>query len=153
METFHAFINNIENSIKFRVETEVDGSLSFFDVLVPCENSGKLRTAFYIKPTHTTRYLNYNSNHILAKKIGLIKTLLFRATSFINTRAKDKAIEVKHVYDALRKNGYPEWLINKTKKSFFKKREMSLDTNTNNKCLVGLPYIEGITKKIEDFKK
>ena len=25
---------------------------------------------------------------------------------------------------------------------------MSLDTNTNNKCLVGLPYIEGITEKI-----
>ena len=70
MEMFHAFIDNIENSIKFTVETEVDGSFSFFEVLVTLENSAKLRTASYRKPTHTTRYPNYNSNHILAKKLA-----------------------------------------------------------------------------------
>ena len=47
----------------------------------------------------------------LAQKIDLIKTLIFCATSNINTRPKDKANEVKHVYDALRKDGYPQWLL------------------------------------------
>ena len=53
--SFHKFINNIEESIKFTVEQEVDNAIPFLDVLI-IRNNGQLTTKSYRKPTHTTRY-------------------------------------------------------------------------------------------------
>ena len=87
--SFHKFINNIENSIKFTVEQEVENAIPFLDVLI-IRNNGQLTTKAYKKPTHTTRYLNFNSCHNFSQKVGLVKTLLFRATSKIITNYRDK---------------------------------------------------------------
>ena len=73
--SFHKFINIIEESIKFTVEQEVDNAIPFLDVLIIC-NNGQLTTKAYRKPTHTTRYLNFNSSLNFSQKVGLVKTLL-----------------------------------------------------------------------------
>ena len=41
--SFHKFINNIEDSIKFTVEQEVGNAIPFLDVLIIC-NNGQLTT-------------------------------------------------------------------------------------------------------------
>ena len=82
--SFHKFINNIEESIKFTVEQEVDNAILFLDVLIIC-NNGQLTTKAYRKPTHTTRYLNFNLCHNFSQKVGLVKTLLFQANSKLIT--------------------------------------------------------------------
>ena len=98
--SFHKFINNIEESIKFTVEQEVDNAIPLLDVLIIC-NNGQLTTKAYRKPTHTTRYLNFNSCHNFSQKVGLVETLLFRANSKLITNYRDKTNEVKFVCNAL----------------------------------------------------
>ena len=84
--SFHKFINNIEDSIKFTVEQEVGNAIPFLDVLI-IRNDGQLTTKAYRKSTHTTRYfINFNSCHNFSQKVGLVKTLLFRANSKLITK-------------------------------------------------------------------
>ena len=51
--SFYKFINNIDDSIKFTVEQEVENAILFLDVLI-ISNNGQLTTKAYKKPTHTT---------------------------------------------------------------------------------------------------
>jgi hypothetical protein len=53
------------------MKTESDSVIAFLDVLVIMEET-TLTTKVYRKPTHTGRYLNFNSNHPLHVKRGLI---------------------------------------------------------------------------------
>ena len=103
------------------VEQEVEKAIPFLDVLILCNNC-QLTTKAYKKPTHTTRYLNLNSCHNFSQKVGLIKTLLFRATSKLITNYQDKSNEVKLVCNTLRDNDYPDWLLNKVKKEIKHKK-------------------------------
>ena len=70
--SFHKFIKNIEDSIKFTVEQEVENAIPFLDVLI-IRNNGQLTTKAYKKPTHTTRYLNFNSCHNFSQKLVRLK--------------------------------------------------------------------------------
>ena len=88
------------------VEQEVEDAIPFLNVLI-IRNNGQLTTKAYRKPTHATRYLNFNSCHNFSQKVGLVKTLLFRANSKLITNYQDKTNEVKFVFNALRKNDYP----------------------------------------------
>ena len=72
LETFHKHLNNIEASIKFTLEIESNNSLPFLDVLVVKEKSGNLTSKLYQKPTHTNRFFNFNSQHSLSQKRGII---------------------------------------------------------------------------------
>ena len=46
LASFHKFINNIEDSIKFTVEQEVENAIPFLDVLI-IRNNGQLTTKTY----------------------------------------------------------------------------------------------------------
>ena len=146
--SFYKFINNIEESIKFTVEQEVDNAISFLDVLI-IRNNGQLTTKAYRKPTHTTRYLNFNSCHNFSQKVGLVKTLLFRANSKLITNYRDKINEVKFVCNALRDNDYPDWLLNKMKKEIkHKKVNKIVCMSEKISNYVGLPYIKGLSDEL-----
>ena len=148
MVSFHKFINNIEESIKFTVEQEIDNAIPFLDVLI-VRNNGQLTTKAYRKPTNTTRYLNFNSCHSFSQKVGLVKTLLFRANSKLITNYRDKINEVKFVCNALRENDYPDWLLNKMKKEIkHKKVNKSVCMSEKISNYVGLPYIKGLSDEM-----
>ena len=68
VDEFHKHINNIEASIKFTIEHETNNSIFFLDVCVTRKASGGLMTKIYKKPTHTNRYLNFNSAHSMSQK-------------------------------------------------------------------------------------
>ena len=70
--SFHKFINNIEDSIKFTIEQEVENVIPFSDVLM-IRNNGQLTTKDNEKPTHTTRYLNFIHIIISLKKLFWLK--------------------------------------------------------------------------------
>jgi len=64
IEAFHNFLYNLNNSrtfIKFTEEIYVNGHLPFLDVLV-MKKEGSVTITAHRKPTHTERYLRYNSN-------------------------------------------------------------------------------------------
>ena len=73
-------LNSIEPSIQFTVERETDGKLPFFEYLqyVQRTTDGKLETVVYRKPTHSDKYLSFNSHHHRIHKrsgAGCIKLL------------------------------------------------------------------------------
>ena len=75
----------------------------FLDTLISRKN-GTISINIYRKPTHTDRYLDFNSHHDKKHKVSTAATLLHRALSLPNT------IEGK-VYSALQSNGYPSKFI------------------------------------------
>jgi hypothetical protein len=57
-------INSLHPSIKFTFEVqEDDKTIPFLDVLFIIHDDGSLGHKVYRKPTHTDRYLHYNSFH------------------------------------------------------------------------------------------
>ncbi len=60
---FHNLLNSIDPHINFTIEQEHNGQLSFLDTIVT-RNNGSLIVNVYRKPTHTDRYLDYNSHHV-----------------------------------------------------------------------------------------
>ena len=83
---------------------------------------GGLMTKIYKKPTHTNRYLNFKSAHSMSQKQGLVKCLLERAQSQINSKRANKTLETSKIMEALKRNDYPKWFLKRTVKSLKKKK-------------------------------
>ena len=71
-------INSMDKNIRFTIEREANGQLPFLDALVARSENGLLRTAVYAKPTHTGQVLHFASNHSVAAKRAVVKTMLGR---------------------------------------------------------------------------
>ena len=78
LERFHQYLNQQNPSIKFTMDEERENQLPFLDVLVKREDN-HLRTSVYRKPTHTNRYINFNSHHHSRVLRGTIQCLRDRA--------------------------------------------------------------------------
>ncbi len=96
-------LNSIEPSIQFTVERETNGDLAFLDLNVYRTIEGKLETAVYRKPTHTDKYLSYNSHHPVSHKKSVAKTLLQRA-EHLPSNSDSQANEREYVLNILREN-------------------------------------------------
>ena len=73
-----------------------------------------MTTKLYQKPTHPNRFLNFNSQHSLSQKRGIISTLSHRINSKLITKKTDKSIEIKKLIETLKKNDHPEWFVRQT---------------------------------------
>ena len=72
-------LNSIKPSIQFTVERETDRKLAFLDTCVRRTIEGKLETDVYRKPTHTDKYLSFNSHHPRCHKKSVATIFLQRA--------------------------------------------------------------------------
>ena len=68
-------LNSIEPSIQFTVERETDGKLPLLDTCVQRATDGKLETVVYRKPTHTDKYLSFNSHQPRSHKKSVVTTV------------------------------------------------------------------------------
>jgi hypothetical protein len=62
LQEFLDHLNGVRPSMQFTMEIESNNSIPFLDILVIRKDS-MLTTTVYRKPTHTGRYLNFDSNH------------------------------------------------------------------------------------------
>ena len=100
-------LNSIEPSIQFTVERETDGKLPFLDTCVQRTTDGKLETVVYRKPTHTDKYLSFNSHHPRTHKKSVVTTLFQRAENLTsNNDAREN--ECQYVTNVLKENNYPK---------------------------------------------
>jgi hypothetical protein len=112
------------------METESENAIAFLDVLVIREETA-LAAKVHRKPTHTGRYLNFNSNHPQHVKTTLIQSLNNR-TSTICQERQDVIKEISSLRSDLQLHGYPEGfvdsVINSTGSNHLKKEQKPLDS-------------------------
>ena len=72
-------LNSIDSHIKFTIELPGTDGLAFLDTMTkPTPNS--IESTVYRKPTHTNRYLDYNSNPPpISAKLSVIHTRIHKA--------------------------------------------------------------------------
>ena len=137
----------------FTIELEQDNKISFLDTLITRQGND-LKTDVFRKPTHTDRYLDFNSHHDLKHKISSARTLIHRAQTLPNTHT-GKQDEVNHITTTLKCNSYPNKIIKQILRhltpntpvpspeefvgQFFKR----FDEKPSG--YVTLPYVRGIT--------
>ena len=140
-------LNSIEPSIQFTVERETGRKLAFLDTCVHRTIEGKLETDVYRKPTHTDKYLSFNSHHPRSHKKSVATTLLQRAESLTsNSVARDS--ERQYVINVLKENNYPKnFLYDCLRRSAL----TNCDSSAGNSAMKGfaiVPYIQGIAEPI-----
>ena len=73
------YLNSIDPNIKFTIEPPNEqGAIPFLDTF-PRPSGNKIITSVYRKPTHTDRYLDFNSNHAKSVKHAVVRALPNRA--------------------------------------------------------------------------
>ena len=164
VSAFHDTLNSIDANILFIIETECNRKISFLDTLVSRRN-GVIAVGVYRKPTHTDRYLDFNSHHDSQHKASTASTLLHRALNLPNS-SEGKKRELNYVHAALESNGYPPKFI----QNIQAKKTRSSTTNVSPEELVGmffrmveptesrksfasLPYIKGVTEPLTRILK
>ena len=77
----------------------------------------------------------------MSQKQGLVKCLLKRAQSQLNSKRANKTLEISKVMEALKKNDYPKWFLKRTVRSLKTKINLSLANKKEIKTRVVLPYV------------
>ena len=72
---FHYELNSTDPMIFFTMEKENNQQISFLATLVS-RNNGFIVVDVFRKPTHTDRYLDFNSHHEKKQKLSTASTLL-----------------------------------------------------------------------------
>ncbi|KAI4476348.1 hypothetical protein M0804_013663 [Polistes exclamans] len=83
------------------MEEENNGTLFFLDINIIRNKDGSIVTNWYVKPTSSGRCINYNSNHLMSQKIGVIKGVLFGALPLEIMDKFDKLEQLNLVYKIL----------------------------------------------------
>ena len=137
---FHQHLNSINRHIQFTSELEnTNGQgLPFLDTITT-RCGTRIQVHVYRKPTHTDRYLDFNSHRPSVHKRSVVSTLLLRARNIPSTN-KGKREETRTVTALLRGNNYPSSFINECEKAMTIKPTM--------KGFVVLPYAQGISERI-----
>ena len=92
------------------LENKTERRLAFLDTLSIVNEDGSIKTRVYRKETHTDQYLNFQSNHPLEHKRGIVKTLAYRGRTVVSER-EDRREELELLRGALKCNGYPDWIL------------------------------------------
>ena len=143
LQAFLGHLNSLRESIQFTMEEEEQGQLPFLDVLVKRKGSN-LTTSVYRKPTSTDCYLNYQSNHHPAIKLGTITCLRKRAHNICSQENLQE--ELQHLQSVFKKNGYPRTIIQRVLR---KQKSTQADPSNEDKKILSLPYIRGLSENLQ----
>ena len=139
-------LNSIDPRIKFTIALPGTDGFPFLDTLTkPTPNS--IESTVYRKPTHTDRYLDYNSTHPISANLSIFHTLIYRAKQVCST-PEFLAKEMDHLYRVLQDNHYPAQFFQQGKPQ--QKTNKKPDPSTGKfieGARVVIPYIKGLSKQ------
>ena len=84
-EEFHAHLNSIDPHVQFTYKTEQQGTIAFLDTKTTRKTNGSIVINVYRKPTHTDKYLAFDSHHHVQHKRAAARTLLDQASTIPST--------------------------------------------------------------------
>lgn len=142
-DLFFDYLNSKHGSIKFTMEKEDNHKLPFLDVYI--DNSGNnFNTSIYRKSTFSGLLMNYFSFQPMTYKVALVRCLIDRVFRINNTWLGFDA-NLKQLFHILKRNCYPEYILNKITKSYLNSKYVSNDNNivseTAKVMYVKLPYV------------
>ena len=149
LNKFFEHLNSQSVDIKFTMEVEKNGSIPFLDVLVYKKTDGYLGHKVFRKKTHTDSYLEADSHHHPAQKLGIINTLATRASRICD--AEHLKEEQGNLVRVFKNIGYKENDIRRTLRKpvgILKNPQQRKD-----KKRAYLPYIQGVTDKVSKVLK
>ena len=114
-ERLLSHLNSVEPSIQLTLEREKDRHLPFLDLNVYIGEQGSLDTSVYCNPSHTDKYLAFDSHYSICRKNSMAKTLIMRADC-LPSSLDSKAEEKKHVFNVLKANGYTKTFLRNFRK-------------------------------------
>ncbi|XP_072046904.1 uncharacterized protein [Amphiura filiformis] len=138
-------LNSVDptGNIKFTFEEEDQGKIPFLDTLIVRKEDGSLKLLVYRKKTHTDQYLNFQSQHPLHQKLGVIRTLMDRMDNIV-TEEEDKKED-------------PKWSLDRVKQQMKDKQPKAREKKKDDipsKGMVVIPYVEGVAERLQRiFKK
>ena len=154
LNKFLTHLNSQHRRIRFTMEKERDGKLSFLDVMIKRKGNGRRGHAVYRKATHTNQYLNATSHHHPAQKASVVTSLLHRAFTVSDADSLDP--EKKLLTSALHKNGYnPRMVLKRAEKVAqlhsrppAERQSAGEEEPTKPASRLTIPYIAGTSEKI-----
>ncbi|CAF3731488.1 unnamed protein product, partial [Rotaria socialis] len=97
--------NECHDSLKFTLEEEQDGALSFLDLKI-IRNMQSLAFKIFRKPSNNLLVINYFSSHEYKIKISGIICMYLRALKFVSPEHMDE--EFKIISEIVKLNDYPD---------------------------------------------
>ena len=94
VQEFHDHLNSINPHIQFTKEVEENNCISFLDTAITRIHD-RIQVSMYRKPTHTDKYLDFNSHHPAQHTRSVVNTLLEKAKNIPSTRAGQDNRELK----------------------------------------------------------
>ena len=139
-------------------------SIPFLDTIVKPEVNGRLSITVYRKPTHTDKYLQWDSHHNLSAKFSVINTLSHRAKTMCSNLELLKQ-EKDHLRKALTQCKYPKWALDKVEKRLNMSTSEAIDgvNNQDANCTpaatrevkskghIVIPYTQGLCESIKNI--
>ena len=117
LKDFVNYMNTKHPNIKFTSEFEENDSFSFLDVKITRINN-QLITSVFRKATFSGVFTNFKS--FMPVAFGLVHTLLHRSFSICSSYEKFHE-ETVLLQDIFKKNGYPQFFIDKCIKKYLSK--------------------------------
>ena len=145
IDDFHHHVNSSSPNTKFTLELEDNSSLAFLDVRVKRTLNCKLWTTIYHAPTHTDRYLQYDSHHPIHHKLAFARTLCHRIDSHIQKPSERKS-HLDRTKKTLTLNGLPARFTHPFPKS---KTDKPASTQLTFSEITTQPYVTGVSDKIK----
>ena len=142
---FHDYLNSIDVSTQFDVETESDGQLAFLDTMVSHnDNNHYPDTSTRVKPTDKGLFYNFNSFIPISYKRNLISCQIYHiASSF-----KIFDIDLFSLENKFIRNGFPLSLIDDATGNFPNNQYSIKDkalTVPKRAVIIILPFLEPIS--------
>jgi len=132
------------------METEVNKSIPFLDVLISTSGDGTFKTSVFRKNTFIGLFLNFTSFTPNSYKLGLVKTLIDRVYKICYDRLTFN-VEVHKVKEYLCKNLYPPQLIEKQIRNYLNKVDQEhKNDNADNISYLKLPFIGTHSKFVQN---
>ena len=135
------YLNSVDSNIKFTVEPPNEhGAIPFLDTF-PRPSDNKITISVYRKPTHTDRYLDFNSNHPKSAKRAVVRALTDRAKNVCSS-PELLAEEMDHLGKVLRYNNYPKWMIDQHGRNSSQRNPIDPDTGNEveKSVFISAPY-------------
>ena len=110
---------------------------------------GNLETSVFRKPTHTDKYLAFDSHHPISHKKSVAKTLLRRADC-VPSSLDSKAEERKCVSNVLKANSYTKIFLRNCQKPVT--TSSALDEREAATGFAVIPYTQGVTQPIKRIR-